>query len=115
MTSYAAIRLSKHTVMSCVANVADVPAGEERLIYAFLKYPFKEGEAYYFVGGNYLGLNQPDYIRNILTQEELDRLFTYKIRTLGSWFIVKVRDDIELGRPADPAEEQTEDDTWLYA
>jgi HKD family nuclease len=98
--SYAAIKLNKDTIISVLGSVFDMPAGQERLIWAMLKYPYQPGVEHYFVGGNYLRLNQPDYMRQILTRTELDLLFTYKEQEKKNgrpnpnlnWFVVKLRD-----------------------
>lgn len=100
MTSYAAIKLNKNTVISVLGHVADTPAGRERLVWAMLKYPYQPGVEHYFIGGNYLRINQPDYSRQILTRTELDLLFTYKEQQKKSgrrdpdvnWFVVKPRE-----------------------
>jgi hypothetical protein len=99
MASYAAIRLVKDTIITVFASVAEIPAGRERLAWALLKYPYDPTKTYYFVGGNYLGLNQPDYARQILDQTTFDLLFTYKAKKIGgvnntehSWFVIKPRE-----------------------
>jgi hypothetical protein len=102
MPSYAAIRLTKETVVSVLGNVADVPAGRERLVWAIFKYQYKPGTNYYYIGGNYLGLTQPDFTRQILDQVDLDLRFTYpEQKKVGgrpdpyvNWFVVKLRENV---------------------
>jgi hypothetical protein len=78
--TYAAIRLTRDTIMTIMANVAEVPMGQEKLVYAMLKYPFRADVAHYYIGGNYLRMSYPDFTQQILTQSELDVLFTYRER-----------------------------------
>ena len=100
--TYAAIKVSRDTITAILRHVTNVPAGQERLIYAMLKYPFKDDVPHYFIGGNYLKLNQPDYSKQILTQSELDLLFTYskqkpkqgRTNPDTTWFPVTLIEDI---------------------
>lgn len=78
-TTYAAIKISKENLLKMMGCVSDSPAGEERLTYALWRYPYLAGVTYYFIGGNYLKANYPDYSRHILTQDELDLLFSYNM------------------------------------
>jgi hypothetical protein len=111
VTSYAAIKLTKDTIIPVLGSVHDMPAGAERLIWAMLKYQYQPGVEHYFVGGNYLRLNQPDYTRQILSRTQLDLLFTYKEQEKKNgrpdpslnWFVVKLREPhpdivVELGK-----------------
>jgi hypothetical protein len=75
--TFAAIKISRDNINTMLSCVSDSPAGEERLIYAMWRYPYKAGVTYYFIGGNYLKANYPEYSRHILTQDELDLLFEY--------------------------------------
>ena len=100
MTTYAAIKLNKNTIISVLGHVADTPAGRERLVWALFNYPYQDGVDHYFIGGNYLKLTQPDYSRQILTRTELDLLFTYEeqVKKNGrrdpdvNWFMVTIRE-----------------------
>jgi hypothetical protein len=79
VTSFAAIKLNRETIISVLGNVADIPGGKERLIWEMIKYQYQPGVEHYYIGGNYRQLpGPPDYSRQILTRTQLDLLFTYK-------------------------------------
>lgn len=100
MTSFAAIKLHKDTIIAVLGHVADTPAGKEKLVWAMLRYQYQPDTELYFIGGNYLRINQPDYSRHILTRTELDLLFTYKDQKKRNgrrdpnlnWFVVTPRE-----------------------
>jgi hypothetical protein len=99
--TFAAIKISRDNIGTMLSCVSDSPNGENRLIYAMWNYPYKAGVTYYFVGGNYLKANYPDYSLHILTQDELDLLFSYnqpKARPGQrnpdiNWFAVRLKED----------------------
>lgn len=101
MTSYSAIKIGRDTIVAMLSNVANVPAGRERLVWAMLNYPYQPSQTYYYVGGNYAHLNQPDYSRQIFTEEELGEIFEYrqpakvngKPNPAMNWFLVRLRED----------------------
>jgi HKD family nuclease len=80
--TYAAIKLTRDTILNVVASVEfhGTPQGAERLVYALFTYKYEPGVAHYYIGGNYLKNIQPNYHQQILTQTELDTLFTYAPR-----------------------------------
>lgn len=103
MPTYAAIPVNENTILELFSHVADVPDGKSRLAWALFRYPWVEGCDYYFIGGNYLGLNYHNFIKQILRRSELDSLFTYNEKAIerkngprpnGSWFAVKLRDGV---------------------
>lgn len=109
MPTYAAIKLSRDTIGTILASVQDIPAGKERLTWAMLRYPYRSDVQHYYIGGNYLHLNQPDFTKQILTQAELDAFFEYKPQKLiagrvkpeHTWFPVRLKEhrsaDMVLG------------------
>lgn len=103
MPSYAAIKLIRENMFTILESVAEYPAGKDRLSWAMFRYPSVPGEAYYFVRGNYRKVQQLDFTKQILSQTELDLLFTYQERKrerLGrtnrnpdlNWFAVTPRE-----------------------
>lgn len=77
--TYAAIKISKENVHTMLANVSNSPAGIDRLVDALWRFPYRKGTQYYFIGGNFRKASWPDYSTHILTQDELDLLFSYNV------------------------------------
>ena len=105
MVTYAAIEINQATLTEIFANVSDVPDGRSRFSWALFRYPWVEGVDYFFIGGNYLGLNQLNYTRHILRKSDLDSWFTYNEKAIarkngprnnGSWFAVTLREDVVI-------------------
>lgn len=100
MVTYAAVPINENTILELFSHVADFPDGRSRLAWTLFKYPWAEGCDYFFIGGNYLGLNYQNFSKQILRRSELDSLFTYDRKALerkngprpnGYWFPVTVR------------------------
>ena len=99
MESYAAIEITRDNLDAIFASVGRWPAGRARLAWAFFTYPYHAGK-FFFIGGNYLHLNQPDFSRQILSLWQLDKLFTYdpsqvnKNKSAGGnyWFTVSLKE-----------------------
>lgn len=115
MVSYAAIEVNQATVVEMFAHVFDVPDGQSRLAWAMFRYPWVEGCKYFFIGGNYLGINQPDFTKQILRKSQLDAWFTYNEKSIarkngprqnGSWFIVTPREGIIFRGPRSKVQEE---------
>lgn len=103
MVSYAAVPINSDTILALFAHVSENPDGHSRLAWAMFRYPWVEGCEYYFIGGNYLGLSYPNYIRQILTRSQLDSWFTYDKKSTerrngprpnGWWFVVTPRKEV---------------------
>lgn len=103
MPTYAAIRLTRETIMSALSNLEGAPGGKERLIWAMLRHQYRADMPLYYIGGNYLRLQHLDYSRQLLTQTELDLLFTYKEQRkipgrpdpYINWFPVRLKENYE--------------------
>lgn len=102
MSTYAAIPVDASTIIELFAHVADVPDGKSRLAWALFKFPWDAEDEFFFIGGNFLARNQPDFMRQIVSQSQLDKWFVYnpahinrnprnRPRKNGSWFTVTVR------------------------
>jgi hypothetical protein len=97
--SFAAIHVTQRNLDAIFASVAEIPAGRARLAWALFRYPYDGEDEFFYVGGNYLHRNQPDFERQLFSRSELDACFTYDLKKLqqsmstpqGSrlWFVVK--------------------------
>jgi hypothetical protein len=96
MTGFAAIKVTRDNMLAIFQSVSEIPAGRERLCWAMLRFPYDDEETFYFIGGNYLGLNQPQFDRQILTEYQLRKYFEFNDKSFrhnaakpnGAWFVV---------------------------
>lgn len=101
MPTYAAIPITKSSIFSLFAHVADLPDGKSSLAWAIFKFAYDDEDEFYFIGGNYTGKpGYPDFSRQIVSKSQLDAWFTYnpkhisrieRPRANGGWFIVTPR------------------------
>jgi hypothetical protein len=105
------------------ATVDSWPAGRARLTWALFRYPYDPAEDYFFIGGNYMHLNQPDFTRQIFSKKELDECFTYDprqlelsiSRTFACWFVVRPREGMIADRThAASKAGHPENEEWLF-